>query len=221
MEHNRIVYEKPYDAEVEYLENSGNNNPTIITNIKPSTNYTYKWKYKILNLTNYNYVFSTDTSITIGNWFIFGGVETNNKTQLHIKNKSNTQGVPLQTNVLYEGILRKNGNNIEEYFNNVLYVSLPYQNFTASNYLRYLRKPGISIQLFYLQILDANNNTILDLIPVRKGSIGYLYDKVSKKLFGNKGTGNFTLGQDVANPVPNIRRVFRFDNKRFTTVSND
>ena len=36
-----------------------------------------------------------------------------------------------------------------------------------------------------------------DYIPVRKGTIGYMYDKVSKKLFGNSGTGNFLLGQDI------------------------
>lgn len=35
-----------------------------------------------------------------------------------------------------------------------------------------------------------------DYIPVRVGQIGYLYDKVSGRLFGNKGTGEFILGPD-------------------------
>ena len=35
-----------------------------------------------------------------------------------------------------------------------------------------------------------------DLIPVRIGQVGYMYDKVSGQLFGNAGTGNFTLGSD-------------------------
>ena len=46
----------------------------------------------------------------------------------------------------------------------------------------------------------TNNNTpILDLIPVRIGNIGYMYDKVSGQLFGNAGTGSFILGADKTN----------------------
>ena len=41
-----------------------------------------------------------------------------------------------------------------------------------------------------------NNEVVVDLIAVRIGQTGYLYDKVSKQLFGNMGTGNFILGPD-------------------------
>ena len=44
---------------------------------------------------------------------------------------------------------------------------------------------------------------ILDFIPVRKGTVGYLYDRVSGALFGNAGTGDFVLGPDVV-PVEYI-----------------
>lgn len=37
---------------------------------------------------------------------------------------------------------------------------------------------------------------VLDLIPVRKGNIGYMYDRVSGQLFGNQGTGAFIIGPD-------------------------
>lgn len=37
----------------------------------------------------------------------------------------------------------------------------------------------------------------LDLIPVRIGQVGYLYDKVGGTFFGNAGTGDFVLGNDV------------------------
>lgn len=43
----------------------------------------------------------------------------------------------------------------------------------------------------------SRNEKIMDLIPVRKGQTGYLYDKVSGTLFGNLGTGSFILGPDV------------------------
>lgn len=39
---------------------------------------------------------------------------------------------------------------------------------------------------------------ILDLIPVRKNGVGYMYDRVSGDLFGNDGTGVFTYGADVS-----------------------
>ena len=48
-----------------------------------------------------------------------------------------------------------------------------------------------SCKLYY------NNTLIHDLIPVRVGQIGYMYDKVTGRLFGNSGTGSFILGQDT------------------------
>ena len=38
---------------------------------------------------------------------------------------------------------------------------------------------------------------VRDFVPVRVEQVGYMYDKVSGQLFGNSGTGNFTLGPDV------------------------
>lgn len=45
--------------------------------------------------------------------------------------------------------------------------------------------------------LVSGTTTVLDLIPVRIGQVGYMYDRVSGQLFGNAGTGDFILGQDV------------------------
>ena len=50
---------------------------------------------------------------------------------------------------------------------------------------------------YYIKI-TKNDELIFDFIPVRVGNVGYLYDKVSMKLFGNSGTGSFVLGPDVA-----------------------
>lgn len=46
-------------------------------------------------------------------------------------------------------------------------------------------------------VIAKSGTTVRDYIPVRVGQVGYLYDKVSGELFGNAGTGNFTLGPDV------------------------
>lgn len=37
----------------------------------------------------------------------------------------------------------------------------------------------------------------VDLIPVRVGIVGYIFDKVSGRLFGNNGTGDFVVGPDI------------------------
>jgi hypothetical protein len=41
-----------------------------------------------------------------------------------------------------------------------------------------------------------NDILVRDFIPVRVGTTGYMYDKVSGQLFGNSGTGEFILGAD-------------------------
>ena len=75
--------------------------------------------------------------------------------------------------------------------------------FTPTNNIRLFGSAGVSGsytkwsgKIYEVKITDGSD-IIMDLIPVRKGSVGYMYDKVSKQLFGNSGTGNFTLGPDV------------------------
>ena len=49
---------------------------------------------------------------------------------------------------------------------------------------------------FYAIKIWEDNALVRDMIPVRKGTTGYMYDKVSGNLFGNSGTGDFILGND-------------------------
>jgi hypothetical protein len=64
----------------------------------------------------------------------------------------------------------------------------------------YVRR--IKVRIYSCQIYQ-NGTLVRDYIPVRKGTVGYLYDRVSGKLFGNAGTGDFVLGPDVV-PVEYI-----------------
>ena len=44
---------------------------------------------------------------------------------------------------------------------------------------------------------DVRNDVVLiDMIPVRKDGVGYMYDKVTGNFFGNDGTGDFVVGPD-------------------------
>ena len=55
---------------------------------------------------------------------------------------------------------------------------------------------GCTGKIYSARIYEGNT-LIRDLIPVRVGTTGYMYDKISGRFFGNAGTGNFTLGQDI------------------------
>jgi len=48
----------------------------------------------------------------------------------------------------------------------------------------------------YAAKLWQSGTLVRSFVPVRVGSTGYLYDRVSGTLFGNAGTGAFTIGPD-------------------------
>lgn len=54
--------------------------------------------------------------------------------------------------------------------------------------------------IYYCKLWHTDNGVrtmLRDFIPVRVGTVGYMYDRVSRQLFGNRGTGDFILGPDV------------------------
>lgn len=61
---------------------------------------------------------------------------------------------------------------------------------------------GVYGKLYCCKIWQ-NGVLVHNFIPVRKGNVGYLYDRVTRKLFGSAGTGDFVPGQDVV-PVEYI-----------------
>lgn len=53
-----------------------------------------------------------------------------------------------------------------------------------------------SLRIYYFK-WSKGNETLRDFIPVRVGDEGFMYDRVSGKLFGNVGDGKFILGPDL------------------------
>lgn len=51
-------------------------------------------------------------------------------------------------------------------------------------------------RIYFFNIVEEDK-LVLDLIPVRKRNKGYMYDKVSRKLFRSVNGGNFILGNDI------------------------
>lgn len=52
-------------------------------------------------------------------------------------------------------------------------------------------------RIAWCRIYDSNSILVRDFISVRKNGFGYMYDRVTRRLFGNAGTGEFVVGPDV------------------------
>ena len=59
----------------------------------------------------------------------------------------------------------------------------------------YSTRRSPNARCYSLQIYTSSG-LVRDFIPVRVGSTGYMYDRISGTLHGNSGSGSFTLGND-------------------------
>lgn len=191
-----LVWEKsspalPYDAVISYIESSGTQyiDPDVLSG--DATDITMKMHILAADAsarligssnTSFEYYLSSSSKLS---------VRSNNAA----KNSSKTPGTG--------GAHSYRISNATNYF---YYDSTSYS-FThngtsyqgASLYL--LMRPsststGISARLYSCTIKEGDT-LLRDFITVRKDGVGYLYDRVSGELFGNAGTGSFTLGPDV------------------------
>lgn len=184
----------PYDAEVEYLESVGN---CIINTGFIPTGDDIRIQTKVL------YKGYTDGGSYLP-WF-HTYVNEQTKTYRIIRASTSTTSI-----LLYNGAMANGGGvpyNIT--LNNIYNIDLNRNRYTIntssgnlstlkgtenSGYLN-LFSPKFKGAFFFFR-LWKDDVLMLDLIPVRKGNIGYMYDKVSGQLFGNAGTGQFILGPD-------------------------
>lgn len=49
------------------------------------------------------------------------------------------------------------------------------------------------VRMYYFRLQAPDGSIIRDMIPVRKGNIGYMYDKVSGRMFGNVHTTGYAI----------------------------
>lgn len=177
-----------YDAQVEYLQSSGTQ--WINTGIKAGT-YTYYYKGYLYNNTNAIPFGASYTVFGLWSGGVIGmryGSKYYNASQSRISYLTNQLNeVTITSSYIdvngtrtdFGGIYSINTNNVIYLFSDIN-GTYPFKS---------------KIQQFKITNGDS---IILDLIPVRVGTVGYMYDKVSDTLFGNAGTGSFTLGPDVA-----------------------
>lgn len=185
----------PYDAKIEYLRSTGTQ--WIDTGIIPKTSTKAQFKFlnsEVTGVCILGYSEASDKK----SWRFFN---YSSKAYLDLPGANNTRnriyGGTIKAGVIYNleigNIYVKNlstGTNI------IRGTASP--SFVGLNTIR-LNHDGIettSKNTFYYVKIFEGSILVRDMIPVRVGTTGYMYDKVTKQLFGNQGTGNFILGPD-------------------------
>lgn len=179
----------PYDAEIGYLQGDGN--AYIDLGVKGNLN------------TAIDVICETPAS---GSYECIAGSRSGNSNAITIiygHNQPNTwrfggksTSIALSDGTSYTISVDKS----RVLVNGVLYSLGQTSSFTTDSNIQVFFAGSISLNKFTGKIygLKLENETItMNLIPVRVGTTGYMYDKVSGQLFGNNGTGNFTLGNDI------------------------
>lgn len=178
----------PYDAKVEYLQSDGNQWIDTGINLRQKV---------IMSAT-----VSISRSITT-NSVLFGAFYDNStapKFQIYINSSCKwgsantyynyyeiTGGGTVSLNTKYTPIVAAKAAQASDA---TIYIFARHNDGTSTLPINGLRIYGAHI--------TSGGLIVRDFVPVRVGNIGYLYDRVSGSLFGNSGTGNFTLGPDVS-----------------------
>lgn len=196
---------KPYDAEVEYLQSDGNQ--YIDTNI----------------VLKKNYAITIDCAVISGSSFptVLGAMSSGSSTSFSIPIGFNNSGNPYSQvggsnsyATLYS--TNKFGSTIVSYTcsgnGSIQYISDRKKsvngsingNLSALSMYMFARHRNDTVGVGNYATAKIGKVSITiggilqrDYIPVRVGNVGYMYDKVSKQLFGNDGTGDFILGSDI------------------------
>lgn len=192
----------PYDAKVEYLEGSGTQ--YIDTGVKVSSSV--KFDITMSFASSPGQFFGGRVALGNSQMSIFWS-NSESKLEYRFGNKLTNSFMSFVIDTIYRFANLGSVNSCNIYYgnstktitvtnntftsNNNFYLVKTNQNGTAGGNLSNYRPRLYSAKLYVSSVL------VFDGIPVRVGQVGYLYDKVSGQLFGNAGTGDFTLGNDI------------------------
>ena len=187
----------PYDAEVEYLKSTGTQ--WINTLVYPDLS-SAKIEIQAVKATGYTLFGANSYMRCTGN----GGYNVNyayyNQLQFAIY-------TPTDISSPHVFILDKNEFYVDGELKGTATISSRVSSFPICLYGYSTNTQGTATSdrgshtIYYCKIYN-NGVLVRDLIPVRVGSgasaVGYMYDRVTRRLFGNAGTGAFTIGPDKA-----------------------
>ena len=189
----------PYDAEVEYLESTGTQWIDTGVIIPPDVDFeftgsivrdisngcvfgeTYGFKW---SPTNPGYALVTTAN---GKIYLRYGNSSNTAIGLTDIGLENTFTASFEGNAFkVNGLLVGTVDRISSFDRPVSSMSVFQRNFLY----------GGGNTFSAIRINNLKFGTLFDFIPVRKGTVGYFYDRMSGNLFGNAGKGEFVIGPD-------------------------
>ena len=186
----------PYDAQVEYLQSTGTQ--YINTGITPDSATGFTAMVHSSNSTD-SYLIGLRNNNSNTRWG-FGHVNTGYYYMYNVaggtSDRLNEDPATLYLNYLNDKKAKIVGTNTKT-------INLPTLSFTPSYNIRLFGSAGVSAsytvwsgKIYYVKI-SQGSSVIMDLIPVRVGTVGYMYDKIGGNLLSNSGSGSFTLGNDI------------------------
>lgn len=190
----------PYDAEVEYLQVSGTQYIDTGINGQSVTRFVVKGYCYTDNGNNTQLLggtaqgagtfFGARTNGTTSNWYCMAsGSGIGNPTH------TSTIDATISSTSSQTGTLTDLANNTSYSFTSFSSGSWGFPNEDLLIFGGYSTRRSPNARCYSLQIYTSSG-LVRDFIPVRVGQTGYMYDKVSGQLFGNGGSGSFTLGND-------------------------
>ena len=196
----------PYDAEVEYLEGVSDatdpNNKVVTyidTGIKSSSNVRFELTIYTPSSTSNYWIFGSRVANQNGQLCVMNDITAKRHWRYNNQNASSnitiSEGKHTFSNVTSRNKLVIDGISTTTATDGTFTTNYNFFLFTCNNAGS---QSGVkSGQRIYSAKFYVSGVLTLDMIPVRVGQVGYMYDKVSGELFGNAGTGNFILGNDV------------------------
>ena len=190
----------PYDAKIEYLEGTSLSYiDTGVSNIDA-----IEIKFMTTNFVSYGALFGNYESERHNVWrLIMSSDPLSESLGFYVNSKASAgwNSVPIgQRNVIHtlymsRSVVKYDGEDFTEA------ISAPQGTSNHTNIALFANGTSnptyanIGMRCYYFTMMK-NGVAVRDFVPVRVGQDGYMYDRVSRQLFGNSGTGNFNLGPD-------------------------
>ena len=201
----------PYDAEIEYLESDGTQ--YINTGIVPTIDTSCVLDYMDVTFVGWGVILGSATSDNnADSWYLRGnGNSSQPGFSFRIDGKSADQQILVQLGTRVLCIASKDSFSVDDVTKTIgatAYSSTPTFpmylfacNLNGSPWRGRLCKGRVySCKIYQGSVL------VRHYIPVSVGTEGCLYDRVTRRIFRNAGTGAFVRGPDVARPVLGLHR---------------
>lgn len=176
---------------LEYVELTGLQWINTMISLANITNWELELDFSPTRFWNYNAIHSFDGQNTNESW-----IYSNGKYAFRYNNvKSDEIQLTINTRTLLK--VSYNGTAFTMYIDGVQ-KSQKNASVITQNYMLWLfRRVSNAEVLFYGGKLRINNNQILNLLPVRFGDTGVIYDSISNEIIHNLGSAAFVNGPDL------------------------